>query len=92
MFGIGYVCWEIGVYVSALTDFMVTLSPEKEPQYSLGRRVGVPQSWSGHGGKEKVFPSLPLLGIKQLSSLSRSHYNDWVTMTPYYSGWILSSV
>jgi len=26
----------------------------KNPRYSLDRRLGGPQSWSGHGGKEKI--------------------------------------
>jgi len=28
-------------------------SPEKSPQYPLDRRLGGPQSQSGHGGEEK---------------------------------------
>jgi hypothetical protein len=27
------------------------------PQYPLDRRLGGPQSWSGHGGEEKNFPA-----------------------------------
>jgi len=38
------------------------LPPGKEPWYPLDRRLGGPQSQSGHGGKEKN--SQPPLGIK----------------------------
>jgi hypothetical protein len=36
-----------------------TLYPHgKNPWYLLDRRLGGPQSWSGHGGKEKTSQSL----------------------------------
>jgi hypothetical protein len=31
------------------------LLPEKEPRYSLDRRLGGPQNWSGHCREEKHF-------------------------------------
>jgi len=40
----------------------------KNPYCTLNSRLGGPQSWSEHGGKEKKIPSLPLLGIKHWSS------------------------
>jgi hypothetical protein len=36
-----------------------SLLPGKEPQYPLDRRVGGPQSRSGHGGEEKNSQPLP---------------------------------
>jgi hypothetical protein len=39
--------------VSGKLHNLATLPSRKEPQYPLDRRLGVPQSWSGHGGKEK---------------------------------------
>jgi hypothetical protein len=38
------------------------LSPEKDPLYPLDRRLGEPQSRSGHSGEEKN--SQPLPGIE----------------------------
>jgi hypothetical protein len=35
------------------------LSPGKEPRYPLDRRLGRPQSQSGHGGEEKDSQSSP---------------------------------
>jgi len=39
------------------------LSRSRSPLYPLGRRLGGPQGWSGHGSKKKKVLSLPLLGI-----------------------------
>jgi hypothetical protein len=36
----------------------------KSPWYPLDRRLGGPQSWSGHGGEEKNFQPLP--GLESL--------------------------
>jgi len=43
-----------------------TITPGERvpPPYTLDRRLSVPQSQSGHSGKEKKIPSLALLGIK----------------------------
>jgi len=44
------------------------------PQYPLDRKLGRPQNWSGHRGKEKEIPSLP--GVKHQScSLVTKTYN-----------------
>jgi len=48
---------------------------EKRPWYPLDRKLGGPQSQSGHSGEEKK--SLPLPGIKpQSSSLKPSILTD----------------
>jgi len=41
------------------------LSPRKEPPYPLHRRLGGPQSWSGHNGGEekKSWPHLYIFYI-----------------------------
>jgi len=53
-------------------------SARESPWYPFGRRLGGPQSWSGHNGEEKK--SLPLLGIEsQSSSPQLSLYTDSVT-------------
>jgi len=41
-----------------------TLPQGKGPQYLLGRRLDGPQSWSGHGGKEKKSHHCPHQELK----------------------------
>jgi len=44
--------------------FWLLYSWGKSSWYPLDRRMGEPQNWSGHSGKEKYIPSLPLLEIE----------------------------
>jgi hypothetical protein len=43
----------------------------KSPWYPLDRRLGEPQSWSGHGGEEKN--SQPLPGLEPLIIQNVAH-------------------
>jgi hypothetical protein len=59
------------------------LHGKKPPVPTIHRRMNKPQSWSGHGGEEKIFPSLPLPGIESRpSSPYTSHYTDRATQAP----------
>jgi hypothetical protein len=68
-------------HVVSLT-LLLLYSWGKNPQYPLNRKLGGPQTWSGHFGEEKSL--LPLLGIEPwivqahslviiLTTLSRYH-------------------
>jgi len=59
---------EVNGQLHALT----TLPPGKEPRFLLDRHLSGPQSWSGHGNKEKNSQSLPgliLLIIQPIAQL-----------------------
>jgi hypothetical protein len=43
--------------VSGQLHVPAALLLEKDPRYPLDRRLGGPQSWSGHGGEEKTSQS-----------------------------------
>jgi len=53
---------------------MVSFTPQllypqgSRPQDHLDRMLGRPQSWSGHGGKDKKIPCLSLPGTELLPS------------------------
>jgi hypothetical protein len=57
----------------------------KDPQYPLDRRLGGPQSQSGHNGRWKILclrqgsnPNCPVV-----QSVAR-HYTDWATLGPMF--------
>jgi hypothetical protein len=55
---------------------MVSFMPQplypqgKSPQYPLDRRLGGPQSQSGHSGKEKKNPSFITMEISNLANIN----------------------
>jgi hypothetical protein len=51
---------------SASCPAVLLVQPGKNYRYPLDRRLGEPQSWSGHGGEKER--SLPLPGIEPRSS------------------------
>jgi hypothetical protein len=56
----------------------------KRLQYSVDRRLGRPQSWSGHGKQKNLYPyqeSNQFLVVQPVAS----HYTHWAILTP--SSW-----
>jgi hypothetical protein len=60
---------------------------ERDPSTHWIKRLGGPQSQSGHSGEEEKIPSLPLLGIKPLLTTSIIYLHDIFLLTRglYYS-------
>jgi hypothetical protein len=55
------------------------LPPGKEPplQYPLYRKLGGPQSWSGHGVEEKNSQPSPEIEYPLLQSVVNHYTTDW---------------
>jgi hypothetical protein len=69
------------------------LSPGMDPRYPFNRRLGGPQSWSGHRGYRKKSFASAADRIPAVQSVAR-HYTDWatpiiITSTAIISIWFL---
>jgi hypothetical protein len=59
--------------ITLTNDVPLKSNKDKSPWYPLDRMLFGPQSWSGCNGKEKKFPSLPLLAIGPQFVYVKSH-------------------
>jgi hypothetical protein len=61
---------------------------EKDPRYPLVRRLGGPQSRSGHGLEEKSSACRGLNLDSPIIQLIVRHYTAWATVAPYFNNYI----